>query len=257
MAIKRWLSLILLVLLGGLIFIFRNRLINHLQLRLIRSMAGKAVVDNRQLLRDPAFAHHGLYHLKGMDRLWPHRVNSLERFRYLYPEFPGFECDIQFLPDATGGTLSIGHDAPGPDRFTEYLEADSSKKKLFWLDLKNIDEHNIDAFGSRLESLERQYAIRDRVILECYDTLAAAALHRLGYLTALNYSAIDHSKPNTDFISAESVMQPALLKDFPNSKQINWDISFGDAIDRSNLLKQANDTNLLVCLLNIKSPGYR
>ena len=33
--------------------------------------------------------------------------------------------------------------------------------------------------------------------------------------------------------------------------------SFWDGMDRTNLLKQANDTDLLVCLINVKSPGYR
>jgi hypothetical protein len=251
---------------AGLVCFFRYSLTNAIQQQLIKSIAARATLTNHTLLRDPSFSHHLLYGLKGTERLWPHRVNSVRRFRYLYPEFAGFECDIQFDPHT--GTLSIGHDSPGPDSLTAYLQADTGQKKLFWLDLKNIRGDNAGAFSARLRTLDNQYNLRNRIILECYDTVAASRLNEQGWLTAFNVmqlltppgSPANPQSPlphNITLLTGETAIHPLIIREFPGLKQLNWDISFWDGMDRTNLLKQANDTDLLVCLINVKSPGYR
>lgn len=282
--VKKSMVLLIVLFIGGLAFIFRNQLINSIQQRLLRSLDGKAIVDNRQLLQDPCFTHHLLYSLKGADRLWPHRVNSLQRLRYLYGEFPGFECDIQFLADS--GILRIGHDAPAPpgpegsghdvpdgrdpgpapDTFVDYLKLDSPRRKLFWLDIKNVNAGNIHSFCDRLHVLDSLYSIRQRVIIELYDTLTALTVREQGFLTALNAGWIDSSRipvmrtlypQRINLLSSDAGRLPMLRRDLPGSKQIAWDIAFRNGISRDNLLKMANDTDLLVCLINVKSPGYR
>lgn len=256
--------LLIILLVGGLVLLFQRQLLNGIQQRLIRSIGEKAGVDNRQLLQDTCFSHHLLYNLKGTGRLWPHRVNSLQRFRYLYSEFPGFECDIQFL--AGSGALSIGHDGPGPDRFEDYLRADSLRKKLFWLDVKNVNAGSIRSLCARLLALDTVYGIRNRVIVELYDTVSALAMREQGFLTALNVASIDSIRitgsvnrypRRTMLLSAEVSRLQIVRRAFPGSKQISWDIGFRDGMDRDNLIRQANDTDLLVCLINVKSPGYR
>ena len=237
MAKKRRDLLIVVLLSGALVFVCRYRLVNAIQQTMIRSIRDRAVVDNRRFLRDSTFSRHLIYTLKGMDRIWPHRVNSLRRFRYLYPEFAGFECDIRFA----AGNLSIGHDSAGPDLFTDYLKEDAGRRKLFWMDIKNVDQQNIDPFCDVLEAIDRQYAIRNRVIVECYDTLTVLAVRSRGFLTGLNCSSLGLS----------------LDRDLPGNKQIGWDIRFRDGMDRNTLLRLANDTSMLVCLINVKSPGYR
>lgn len=264
--VKKSMVLLIVLFIGGLAFIFRDQLINGIQQRLLRSLDGKAIVDNRQLLQDTCFTHHLLYNLQGVNRLWPHRVNSLQRFRYLYGEFPGFECDIQFLADK--GVLCIGHDAPGPapDTFVDYLKLDSPRRKLFWLDVKNVNAGNMRSFCDRLGVLDSLYSIRNRVIIELYDTLTALTIRERGFLTALNAVWIDSSRipamrtlypQRISLLSSDARSLPMLRRDFPGSKQIAWDIAFCNGISSGNLLKKANDTDLLVCLINVKSPGYR
>lgn len=256
--------LLLLPVLAGLVFFYRYSLINALQQQRIKSISGKATVSNHTLVRDPSFSSHLLYALKGTDRLWPHRVNSIQRFRYLYPEFAGFECDIQFDPATS--LLRIGHDSAGPDSLAAYLKADTGQKKLFWLDLKNIGGDNASAFSDRLHTLDQRYNLKNRVILECYDTMAASRLQEQGWLTAYNVMQMltspDHPPPNPlpphiILLTGETAIHALITREFPGIKQLNWDISFRDGMDRANLLKQANDTDLLVCLINVKSPGYR
>lgn len=281
--VKKSMVLLIVLFIGGLAFIFRNQLINGIQQRLLRSLDGKAIVDNRQLLQDTCFTHHLLYSLRGVNRLWPHRVNSLQRLRYLYGEFPGFECDIQFLADK--GVLRIAHDAPGPegsghdvpgpddrdpgpapDTFVDYLKLDSPRRKLFWLDVKNVNAGNMRSFCDRLHVLDSLYSIRNRVIIELYDTLTALTIRERGFLTALNAVWIDSYRipamrtlypQRINLLSSDARSLPMLRRDFPGSKQIAWDIAFRNGISSDNLLKRANDTDLLVCLINVKSPGYR
>ena len=253
MAKRRRALLIFVLLSGALVFLCRYRLANAIQQAMIGSIGDKANVDNSRFIRDSTFAHHLIYGLKGMDRIWPHRVNSLKRFRYLYPEFAGFECDIQF----TAGTLRIGHDSAGPDLFTDYLQTDAGGRKMFWMDIKNVDRQSIGTFCDVLEAIDRQYAIRNRVIVECYDTLTYFAVRSHGFLGGLNISCRPSYPEKITLLSAEYPLGTPYLRQLPGSKLIGWDIRFRDSMNRSRLLRLANDTNMLVCLINVKSPGYR
>ena len=255
---RRALLSILLLVAGGLVFLYRNSLFNSIQQRQLRSVADRAVVANRDLLRDSLYSRHLVYRLKGIQRLWPHRVNSLRRLRYLYDEFPGFECDISFV--VNGGILAIGHGQPEGEVFDDYLRLDSARKKLFWLDLKNVDKANIGAFCEGLERLDGISGIRDRVILECYDTLVARRLTGLGYFTAMDIltpGLHGMSPGDIGLITGESPLHDSIAREFPGSRQLNWDIAFRHGMDKDNLLRRANDTSLLICLINVKSPGYR
>jgi hypothetical protein len=265
MAKKRRALLIVLLLSGALVFRCRYRLVNAIQQSMIGSIRDRAVVDNRRFIRDSTFAHHLVYTLKGMDRIWPHRVNSVRRFRYLYPEFAGFECDIRFI----AGKLGIGHDSAGPDLFTEYLKEDAARRKLFWMDIKNVDRRTIGSFCNELETIDRQYSIRNRVIVECYDTLTALAVRSRGFLSGLNISWLGQATDERTtvlrtgypekitLLSAEYPLGLPHLRELPGCKQISWDIRFRDSMNRNRLLQLANDTSMLVCLINVKSPGYR
>jgi hypothetical protein len=269
---KRQAALVIILLLSGsLVFVYRFQLMNGIQQRLIKSLSSQATVANHLFLQDSSFSRHLLYKLRGTDRLWPHRVNSLQRFRYLYSEFAGFECDIQFVE--TSGAFIVGHDEPGPDSFSDYLEADRAGCKLFWLDLKNVDSGNVASFCAQLQLLDQKFGIRDRIIVECYDPTTTLHFGEHGWLAALNVSetlgpetkggasAINAlrglSLQKIKLLSGESGIHTAIRSEFPGSKQLSWDIRFWDGMDRGNLLRQANDTDLLVCLINVKSPGYR
>src|SRR3982074_3549720 len=93
---KRIVWIVLLLFSGIAAFIYRQQAIHAMQALLLKSLREKASVSNRALVQDPSVAEHLIYTLKGMERIWPHRVNSLRRFNYLYAGFAGFECDIQF-----------------------------------------------------------------------------------------------------------------------------------------------------------------
>lgn len=216
---------------------------------------------------------HQIYSLKGLDRIWPHRVNSIRRLRYLYSQFAGFECDIRF--DQASGNLYIAHDPDeiSPLVFRDYLSCCDPAHKLFWLDVKNLDSGNLNSFCSLLQQLDRSYKIKNRIIIESPDTSALQQLDQLGWLCSLYLPSgfpVDTAeqtqwtdainsflKRNPGFISQDARLHDFMTTHFKQSKQLIWDIRFRDGMNKDLLLKRANDTSLLVCLINVKSPGYR
>ena len=138
---------------------------------------------------------------------------------------------------------------------------------MFWMDIKNANRGNIGPFCDLLEAIDRKYAIRNRVIVECYDTLALLAVRSRGFLTGLNISWIGQAADERTtalrtrypekiaLLSAEYPLGGPFVRVLPGSKQISWDIRFRDSMDRNMLLRLANDTSMLVCLVNVKSPG--
>ena len=281
---------IILIFSGITAFVFRNEAIRWMQSELLKNLHDKAVVCNHAFLQDSSVSQHLIYTLKGTERIWPHRVNSLRRLKYLYPDFSGFECDIRF--DAPSGGLCIGHDpadVTGTLTFSDYLRSDPGHK-LFWLDVKNLSRANIKAFCDRLQQLDQQYDIRRRLVIESYDTASAVRIGELGYLNAFNVSdiavgrsdaaghpdatdpapasgkgynaaymeAIDRLMPRKiKILSGDTRTLPFIKTNFPGRKLITWDIRFLDGMNRDILLRYANDTSLLICLINVKSPGYR
>jgi len=267
-------TLLLLVIAVAIIYFFRNVLINQVQLQVLGMIRKRAVFSNAVFVR-PGNSHqqHHLYSLKGLDRIWPHRVNSIQRLHYLYPDFVGFECDIQF--DAASGKLYIAHDSDDLNSlvFTDYLGREDKDHKLFWLDVKNLDSLNQESFCSDLEQLDQQYEIKNRVIIESPNSAVLNRLNQSGWLCSLylpsafpaelsdsqnSIGAIAHYlKTNTGLISQDASLHDLMTKNFPQAKQLIWDIRFRDALNKDLLLKLANDSSILLCLINVKSPGYR
>src|SRR5882724_10105677 len=145
--------------LGGGVFLFRFAIINWLQQKILYTAGKFAIVNNNSFANADSFhRQHLIYSLAGIDRIWPHRVNSFKRFNNLYNQFKGFECDIRF--DSDNRKLYVAHDAKEVSllTFTDYLKADPGHK-LFWLDIKNLDLSNINIFCETLIQIDKQFAV--------------------------------------------------------------------------------------------------
>ena len=260
-------------LLLALLFIFRFQLTNRIQQRILSGLDKETALSNRALLSNGA-AHqdHGIYGLSGKGRIWPHRVNSFLRFTYLYPYFPGFECDIRF--NSGGQQLFVAHDSTEINTltFVDYLKADPDHK-LFWLDVKNLSDANRQAFAAQMQALDSRFNIKNRVILESSDTASLAYLNGLGFLTSYYIPGLDipesinrkklisgirgFLEQHPMLISQDIRMQVLMEKYFPGRLQLCWDLAFLDGMSRKVLSQRAKDSNLLLCLINVKSPGYQ
>jgi len=263
---KRFPWIIFLGFSGIVIFLFRYELINSLQRQILNSIRKKAIVSNHLFAGADGTPRHLIYSLTGLDRIWPHRVNSLRRLKYLYNNFAGFECDVRF--DAASGHLYVAHDPEdlSPLVFADYLLQEGRDHKLFWLDVKNLTSLNAEAFCALLDLLDKKFFIKNRILIESPNLEALDLVRLHGWLTsyympseqlALDYQLPAIFKDEPGFISQDISMHGFMTKYFPGKKQLIWDIRFWDCMSRKNLLKNANDTTALVFLINVKSPGYR
>jgi hypothetical protein len=263
---KRFPWIIFLGFSGIVIFLFRYELINSFQRQILNSIRKKAIVSNHFFIPGNVSPNHLIYSLKGLDRIWPHRVNSLRRLKYLYNSFAGFECDVRF--DVTSSHLYVAHDPEDLSTlvFTDYLLQEGKDHKLFWLDVKNLQSFNTIAFCGLLERLDKRFFIKNRIIIESPNFEALEQVREQGWLTsyympsenvALDYHLPAILQDEPGLISQDISMHDFMTKNFPGKKQLIWDIRFWDCMSRKTLLKNANDTTVLVFLINVKSPGYR
>lgn len=261
------------ILLSVLFIVFRLQLINWVQQQVLSSFDQSARVSNEGFAStNDAYSHHGIYALRGRDRIWPHRVNSLKRLEYLYPEFAGFECDIRY--DNLQHKFFVAHDSIEINAltFVDYLR-DDPLRKLFWLDIKNLSDVNRYEFSKQLQQLDHQFSLRNRIILESSDTASLIYLSGIGFLTSYYLPALDITdstnrrmeidgitiflKKHPMLISQDIRMHDFMQKHFPGQKQLTWDLAFTHSLSYKVLLHHINDTNLLICLINVKSPGYQ
>lgn len=262
------LFLLLLLVAGG--WFSRFYWINLLQLSYIKSISNKANLSNQLFKATAIYPNHKIYTLKGVERFFPHRVNSLRRLKFLYDDFKGFECDIHFDSERNSFFVTHGDVQTDSPTLLQYLEFDK-QKKIFWLDVKNLSDSNVDAFCNALLALDKKFGIRDRVIVESADREMAELVAGKGFFTSfylpLNYVngtdqnlLAEHCNDSSSHISTVSediFFHKSLQLNCPQKRQLTWDISFLHSIDKKILLQNVNDSTILVCLLNIKSPGNK
>jgi hypothetical protein len=113
------------------------------------------------------------------ERVWAHRVDSLGKLSEAVGNFAGVELDLVF--DAEHERFEVRH-PPVADtglRLTDvlaYLRRQAADVRL-WLDMKNVDEDNVERIVDRLIELDRTFDLRGRAIVET--SFAGAGLKRL------------------------------------------------------------------------------
>ncbi len=100
------------------------------------------------------------------EKIWAHRVNSLEKLEEVKPKFRGIELDIVWEekhfdvnhPPAKSIDLSLA----------DYFKNIQKQEELgIWLDLKNLDINNFQLSYSHLDSLARMHDLKkDLIIVE-------------------------------------------------------------------------------------------
>lgn len=99
---------------------------------MLKNIDASALTSSAQLpARNGTYFNHKLFSLSGVEKILPHRVNSMKRFQYLYSEFKGFECDITLA----GNDLYVAHDPEEISSLTwdHLLEKDDQEKSSGWM----------------------------------------------------------------------------------------------------------------------------
>ena len=224
------------------------------------------IYQNSQLQAEPSFCS-----LQPYSKVWAHRVNTLERFLFLSSHFQGFEMDIMF--DERGNFLDVRH-PPATSihlSFERYLQAAESKGKFFWLDVKNLTDSNEASVLNCFMRLNNRYRIQQRIIVESDNIIALSKISDAGYFTSYYYNWNSYNNfvnnnneafRNTvlkkiDAVSQDVLLYDTLLNRFPLKPRLTWALSIKNYWSDSLFTSLDHDKQLLVYLVNIRSPHYR
>jgi len=101
------------------------------------------------------------------EKIWVHRVNSIEKLKEVENNFFGVELDVVFL-DAEN-IFDVTH-PPEPSidlSLYQYMKSCESDELHFWIDFKNLNERNFEASIRQLDIICSQLSIdKERIIVE-------------------------------------------------------------------------------------------
>ncbi len=129
---------------------------------------------------------------KLLDRILPHRVNTIGKLNYVRKYgFNSFEIDV-LLKDKNGQQLlMVGHDNKTlTEKTLEDFLADSpsSLDYKIWVDVKNLNINNLNKMSARLDELESKYDLSSKAIIESkiksplFSSLSDKGFHTSYYL---------------------------------------------------------------------------
>jgi hypothetical protein len=208
------------------------------------------------------------------DKVWVHRVNSLERYDLLQHKFKGFETDVSFN-EATDA-LDVRHqpetsigDTLTLEKFFQHVDLHT---KHFWLDMRLRSTSNMNSALQALNNLDDKYHVRNACIVELYSAKAASLFAKNGYTVSLNLTlelqqklladpvmkdSIDRQLAQVKYISRDARGLSPVKKLFPKKQLITWHVLFSDFVNRQPVRDLLKDPQIDIILVNIKTPFYR
>lgn len=156
------------------------------------------------------------------DKLWAHRVNSLEKRVEFKNSFPNFEVDVTVRVDPLDGdvVLDVTHDEDTTFglTFDEYIPIIGEGEKV-WLDIKNLSVDNNKKVLEKLDSFVSDHGMeKSQFIIETRDHKALELLTRNDNYTSYY---VDFDEIDEDTIRhLECVAQTEYAKafSFPSSQ---------------------------------------
>ncbi len=178
------------------------------------------------------------------DKIWAHRVNSIEKLQFTQHRYSGIELDLVF--DEKTGTFDVNHppatsiDLTLDSFFSHY---DSKNQGGIWLDFKNLNETNSESSLNRLLLLTEKYNLdKSKIIVESQQPEFLGDFENAGFKTSyylpvflnqlseenLNIKLLEieqniENNP-TKAISTNIVDYEIIAKHFPNHTKYLWSI---------------------------------
>lgn len=118
------------------------------------------------------------------DKLWKHRVNTIEDARKALLTFSGIETDVFFTDE--NNSFITGHDAPGDLNLETLFDSiPECTKHYYWIDFKNLNSSNVSAAVSKMNKIIKKYDLRDKIIVESMYPELLAYFKEAGIFTSL------------------------------------------------------------------------
>jgi len=212
------------------------------------------------------------------EKIWVHRVNSIERMKEIQDKFKGMEIDVVF--NNNKNYFDITHPPAksiGLSLETFFKEVNNIQNHYFWLDFKNLSDENRKESFSKLNKLAARFNIKKNIIVESVNPIFLNDFSNNGFITSY-YLPDLYNKPEAglmrslDLISnnieqsqvtaiSQDIKSYGILnKSFSNSNKLIWDLSLNWKAkrDRHRVFQMLeNDESIKVLLVRYETKGYR
>lgn len=101
------------------------------------------------------------------DKIWAHRVNSIQKKKEALGKFSGIELDLMYYQEK--GMFDVNHFPASSINLSlsDYLKADTHKNSGYWLDFKNLTAENAQSACNIIDSIVRSLDLnKEKIIVE-------------------------------------------------------------------------------------------
>ncbi len=120
------------------------------------------------------------------DKIWAHRVNSIQKLEFTQKRYAGVELDLVF--DNNTMTFDVNHPPAlsiGLTLETFLAHFDTRNPVGIWLDFKNLNQENSENALNRLEELSIKYKLdKNTIIVESQSPQYLTGFSNAGYKTS-------------------------------------------------------------------------
>jgi len=208
------------------------------------------------------------------EKIWLHRVNSIERANIMAEKYKGLEMDIYW--DMDSARFYVTHISPAPELslpLSKMIDGIKNiREQYLWFDFKNLNEENAEP---ALEYLLKLNINRANTIVESGNPHLLSGFSAAGFATSYylpifnpyivsENEIIDYAKKidtalknsNVNYISSDYVSYRFIKKYFPDSEILLWHLE-DNRLKPFVRKKLARDKNVKVILVYEYSEGYR
>lgn len=132
------------------------------------------------------------------NRIWVHRVNTLERLNAVKDIFNGVEVDVVF--NSSLGLFDVYHPPQksiGLSLEELFASIKSDSNFSFWIDFKNLTVENQQEALEHLEYLNAKYSLKENILIESVESELLIPFTNKGYQTILYLPAFYKMSSNT------------------------------------------------------------
>jgi len=209
------------------------------------------------------------------EKVWIHRVNSIEKLKEVRGVYAGIELDVVF--DAATNTFDVNHPPAKSINLSleNYLKEINDFHNLkFWLDVKNLNGSNVEAIVKRLDIISKSLNIlKERMVIESPSFKELLKIKASNYIVSyylpwpglytLEQADMDKmvskiqenlNKDSSVYISSDYRDYELMKKYFPENEKLFWITKEVSSMDEFLLLSEMlSDKKVKVLLVQHSS----
>lgn len=193
-----------------------------------------------------------LFYYRYSEKIWIHKVNSLEKLHEVTNRFSGVELDVVF--ESSTSTFDVNHPpdlTQGLTLHRYFSSMDSaSDRKQYWLDFKNLSRENSEAALDRINEICNEFELeKNGILIESTNPRYLKPFSEVGFKTSyylppdlVEMDEADYSKTiesikqtieanQTDYISTNRKDFDIIKNEFPDARILTWSFNYKNGIE--------------------------